>query len=120
MALKFRDAIRPGLNTTIAVIATDAVLTKAEAKRLPSPRMMASRAPSGRPHTPVDGDLVFGLGTAASGIRLAAEAAIDLYAAAASSMARAIARAIYAAESVPGDLLPAWSSLMPAAQEGDR
>ncbi len=68
VALKFRDAIRPGLNTTIAVIATDAVLTKAEAKRLAIAAHDGFSRAIWPAHTPVDGDLVFGLGTAASGI----------------------------------------------------
>ncbi len=46
--LKFRD--NPvGANTTIAIIATDAVLTKAAAKRLAIAAHDASRAPSGLP-----------------------------------------------------------------------
>ncbi|MGC4025684.1 MAG: P1 family peptidase [Mesorhizobium sp.] len=108
--LKFRDE-KPLKNTTIAVIATDAVLTKASAKRLAiSAHDGFARAiwPS---HTPYDGDLVFGLATGASGNELQPESVIDFYATAAAVMARAIARGVYAAEPSPGDLFPCWSAL---------
>lgn len=108
--LKFRDE-KPLKNTTIAVIATDAVLTKASAKRLAiSAHDGFARAiwPS---HTPFDGDLVFGLATGASGKELQPESVIDFYATAAAVMTRAIARGVYAAEPSPGDLFPCWSAL---------
>ena len=111
VALKFRDTIRPGLNTTIAVIATDAALTKAGAKRLAISAHDGFARAIWPAHTPVDGDLVFGLATGASGTAPTVEGSIDLYAAAASTMARAIARAIHAATPAPNDLLPVWSSL---------
>ena len=104
-ALRHKGAARPLENTTIAVVATDARLTKVEAKRL---AIMAhdgfARAlwPS---HTPIDGDLVFALSTGRSG------APVDMIAlgsAAASAMARAIARGVYEATPAPGDLLPTW------------
>lgn len=104
--LKFRES---GANTTIAVIATDAALTKAAAKRL------AIAAHDGFPraiwpaHTPVDGDLVFALATGNSGVVPDHNLAIDLYAAAGATMARAIARGVYAARRTDNDLLPTWS-----------
>lgn len=107
--LKFRD-MAVGANTTIAVIATDAVMTKAAAKRLAvSAHDGFARAvwPS---HTPADGDLVFALATGRSGIALSGDDAIDLFAAAASTMARAIARGVFAATPQAGDLLPVWAS----------
>ncbi|MCO5065864.1 MAG: P1 family peptidase [Rhizobiaceae bacterium] len=108
--LKFRDD-RPLRNTTIAVVATDAVLTKASAKRLAiSAHDGFARAiwPS---HTPYDGDLVFALSTGASGKELSGEAAMEFYAAAAAVMSRAIARGVYSATAAPGDLFPCWSDL---------
>lgn len=108
--LKFRDE-KPLKNTTIAVIATDAILSKASAKRLAiSAHDGFARAiwPS---HTPYDGDLVFGLATGTSGKQLDADSAIDFYATAAAVMSRAIARGIYAAEPAPSDLFPCWSLL---------
>ena len=92
-------------NTTIAVVATDATLTKAEAKRF---AVMAhdgfARAlwPS---HTPADGDLVFAVAT---GLNAAPVNMIELGAAGAACMARAIARAVHAATPSPGDTVPTW------------
>ncbi len=105
-------------NTTIAVIATDAVLTPAAAKRLAISAHDGFARAIWPAHTPIDGDLVFALATGTSGKTLQDEEAIDLYAAAGATMARAIARGVHAATPSPGDLLPAWSSLLdgPAAQ----
>jgi len=106
--LKYRDK-SVGANTTIAVIATDAVLSKAAAKRL----AMAAHDGFARAiwpaHTPADGDLVFSLATGTSGVAPAADEAIDLYAVAGAVMARAIARAAYAATPAPADLFPTWA-----------
>ncbi|WP_274629594.1 P1 family peptidase [Arvimicrobium flavum] len=108
--LKFRDKPRDLENTTIAVIATDAVLTKAEAKRLAIAAHDGFARAIWPTHTPADGDLVFALATGSSGKRLALDDAIDHYAAAGATMARAIARAVYTATPAPGDLFPVWSS----------
>jgi L-aminopeptidase/D-esterase-like protein len=105
---KFRDAL-VGANTTIAVVATDAVLTKAAAKRLAIAAHDGFARAIWPSHTPADGDLVFALATGASGVDLGIEAAIDLYAVAAATMTRAIARAIYHATPADNDLFPAWS-----------
>lgn len=110
LRIKFREGQRETQNTTIAVIATDAVLTKAEAKRLAiAAHDGFSRAiwPS---HTPLDGDLVFALATGASGKTVALPDFIDLGAAAASTMARAIARGVHDAVAAEKDLLPSWAS----------
>jgi L-aminopeptidase/D-esterase-like protein len=53
---------------------------------------------------------VFALATGRSGIELGADAAIDLFAAAGATMARAISRGVHAATPAAGDLFPAWSS----------
>jgi L-aminopeptidase/D-esterase-like protein len=87
-----------GQNTTIAVVATDATLSKAEATKL------AQMAHDGlartiRPvHTPFDGDAVFALAT---GARPPAHPLI-LGAVAADVLARAIERAARAAASIGG------------------
>lgn len=110
LQIKFRDMTRGVSNTTIAVIATDASLTKAEAKRL----AIAAHAGFARAiwpsHTPFDGDLVFALATGASGRKPSTDEFIDLCAAAASTMSRAIARAVYQATPDERDLMPAWST----------
>ncbi|PSM19823.1 P1 family peptidase [Nitratireductor sp. StC3] len=107
--LKFRD---PGLaaNTTIAVVATDAALTKAEAKRLAVTAHDGIARAIWPAHTPADGDLVFALAT---GARPAPDsvAMMELYAAGAATLARAIARGVYAARPGPRDPMPAWSTL---------
>jgi L-aminopeptidase/D-esterase-like protein len=107
--LKFRDK-SVGANTTIAVIATDAVLTAAAAKRLAIAAHDGFTRAIWPTHTPADGDLVFALATGASGRELSGDDAIDLYAAAGATMARAIARGVYAATPAENDLFPVWSS----------
>jgi D-aminopeptidase len=101
-------APEPGANTTIAIVATDARLTKAEARRMAIAAhdgMARAIVPS---HTPFDGDLVF---AAATGSRALSDPAAELLLighAAASCLARAIARGVHAARPAPGDALPAW------------
>lgn len=95
-------------NTTIAVIATDAVLTKAEAKRLAVAAHDGFARAIWPSHTPMDGDLIFALSTGASKRTPDPAGAIDLSAAAAATMARAIARAVYAATAELGDVMPVW------------
>lgn len=92
-------------NTTIAVIATDAVLTKAECKRLAVAAHDGFARAIWPSHTPMDGDIVFALGTGASGRQLDAFGFVELCAAAAAVMARAIARGIYLALPEDGDLM---------------
>jgi L-aminopeptidase/D-esterase-like protein len=99
---------RPRENTTIAVIATDAALSKAQAKRL---AVMAhdgfARAlwPS---HTPFDGDIVFALATGRVQLGGAPADMVEIGAAAAGCMARAIARGVYEAIPAANDSLPTW------------
>ncbi|NGO51022.1 P1 family peptidase [Allomesorhizobium camelthorni] len=109
LLLKFRDRNATG-NTTIAVIATDAMLTKAEAKRLAIAAHDGFVRAIWPTHTPADGDLVFALATGRSGKTVELDDAIDLYAAAGATMARAIARGVHAATAAEGDLFPVWSS----------
>ena len=101
---------RMGEATTIAIVATDAALTQAQALRMATSAqdgMARALVPS---HTPLDGDLVFAVAT---GGRPLADPLSDTFAlghAAACVLARAIARAVYLASPMPGDLLPAWAS----------
>lgn len=97
-------------NTTIGVIATDAVLSKAEAKRLAIAAHDGYAHAIWPSHTPMDGDLIFALATGASGEQISAEDFIALSAAACSTMARAVARGVFAARPAPGDLMPTWQS----------
>jgi L-aminopeptidase/D-esterase-like protein len=100
----------PGKNTTLAVVATDAILTKAQARRI---AMMAhdGLARAIRPsHTMFDGDIVFSLATGkrplpeTPGFFTApvAQAINDLGHAAADCLSRAIIRGILDARSACG------------------
>ncbi len=109
--IKFADLDRGGSNTTIAVIATDAQLTKAEAKRLAIAAHDGFAHAIWPTHTPFDGDLVFALATGTSGIRPDISEAVELYAAAGATMARAIARGVYSATQADGDVMPVWASM---------
>ena len=105
-----RRSLDPIENTTIAVIATDAVLSKAACKRLAIAAHDGFARAIWPTHTPFDGDLVFALATGTSGIEPDPAAAIELYAAAGATMARAIARGVYSATAAEGDTLPVWSA----------
>jgi len=99
-------------NTTIACVATDAMLTPAEAKRL---AIMAQDglARAIRPaHAPFDGDVVFAFATGrrALGERRGLDVA-RLGALAADCLARAIARGVYEATAWPGTDAPCWRDL---------
>jgi L-aminopeptidase/D-esterase-like protein len=89
-----------GANTTLAVVATTASLTTAEATRL---AMMAQDglARAIRPaHTPFDGDVVFALSSGAVEIGEGPQRSLTiarLGSAAADTLARAIARGVYSA-----------------------
>lgn len=112
LRIKFRNAkpaMPPQANTTIGTIATDAVLTKAQAKRLAIAAHDGYSRAIWPAHTPFDGDLIFALATGASGIEPTVEDFIDLCAAAASTMARAVARGVYLATPQENDLFPCWS-----------
>lgn len=114
LRLKFRDAsppMPPQANTTIGTIATDAVLTKAQAKRLAIAAHDGYSRAIWPAHTPFDGDLIFALATGASGIEPSINDFIDLCAAAASTMARAVARGIYLATPQDNDLFPCWQQV---------
>lgn len=107
IALKMRDRARPAANTTIGLIATDASLTKAQAKRLAISAHDGFARAIWPAHTAMDGDLVFALAT---GEKPAPrdDAFIDLCAAASATMARAVARGVFAASPAPADILPTW------------
>ena len=99
-----------GTNTTLGVVATNAVLTKAEAQRL---AIMAQNglARAIRPaHTPFDGDVVFALATGGRPLTQPTDL-FRIGALAADCLARAIARAVYHAADL-GDMR-AYRSLHP-------
>jgi D-aminopeptidase len=98
------DAMERG-NTTIAIVATDALLDKAGCTRFATAAhdgLARAILPS---HTPMDGDLVFGVST---GTRTGDP--LLLGHAASVCLARAVARAVYAAHAEQGDLVPTWAA----------
>jgi D-aminopeptidase len=98
-----------GQSTTLVIVATDAILTKAQAKRL------AVMAQSGLSraiypvHTPLDGDVVF---AASTGLRQLGDPLLGLTklgTIAANVVARAIAHGVFAATALPfPGALPSW------------
>jgi len=98
-----------GTSTTIAIVATDAALTKADLQRLATAAHDGIARAVVPAHTPMDGDLIFAITTGAK--PLPPEDMITrmrLGHAAALCLARAIARAVYCAAPAPGDRLPCW------------
>ncbi|MGK5639946.1 P1 family peptidase [Streptomyces sp. URMC 126] len=121
-ARRTAGSVRQPLNTTLAVVATDAPLTRAQAQKL------AGTAHDGlsraiRPaHLLTDGDTVFTLATGthplpahgtpdAAGLPLGT--VNDILAAGADVLTRAVTKALYAAESVdgPGGVFPSYREL---------
>ncbi|MFI5807575.1 P1 family peptidase [Streptomyces sp. NPDC051561] len=131
-ARRYADSVRPPLNTTLAVVATDAELTRAQAQKL------AGTAHDGfaralRPvHLLTDGDTVFALSTGVAGLpagqsdgqdpalaaQLAAGALNEVLAAGADVVTRAIVKAVRAAQGVdgPGGVFPAYQDLYPVSE----
>ncbi|WP_424831905.1 P1 family peptidase [Ruegeria sp.] len=106
-SIAMRPAPPDATNTTIAIVATDAALTKAQCHRLAVTAhdgIARSIVPA---HTPGDGDLVFGVSTGARPVENSDVGRIGH--ACAVCLSRAIARAIYLASPASGDLLPCWS-----------
>lgn len=94
-------------NTTIAIVATDAALSQAQATRMAVAAhdgMARAIFPS---HTPMDGDLVF---AAATGAVPVSDPGVPLMLGhmAALCLSRAIARGVYAASAAAGDVKPTY------------
>ena len=111
------------LNTTIAVVATDAAVSPAGCRRI-AVAAQDGLAHSIRPaHTPVDGDTVFALATGAVTLPISEKtptamspetAALTVIgAAAADCLARAVLVGVLAAQSVAG--IPTYRDLLPGA-----
>jgi len=96
-------------STTIAVVATDATLTKPQAKRLAVMAQTGLARAIYPVHTPLDGDVVFAAATGAKPLGDPLRGLTDIGTAAANALARAVARAVYEATSLPfPDALPSW------------
>jgi len=103
-----QDFVVQGANTTIAIVATDAVLSNAQAKRFAVAAQDGIARAIMPSHTPVDGDLVFGIATGEHQLENPMMDLAMLGHGAAVCLARAIARAIYEAKPMQGDLFETW------------
>ncbi len=107
LALRMKGGRQPA--TTIGLIATDAILTKPQAKRI---AIMADDglARAVRPaHAPMDGDTVFAVATQKKPLTDALPDLTEIGMAAGDCLARAIARGVYEATALPfAGALPAW------------
>lgn len=95
------------MNTTIAIVATDAPLTKTQCYRFAVTAHDGIARAVVPAHTPHDGDLVFGVATGAEdGVDRDVMRAVG--AAGAVCLSRAICRAVYEATPAEGDILPTY------------
>ena len=108
MRIKGGPAASASENTTITLIVTDAILTKAQAKRLAMMAQTGMARAIYPVHLPLDGDIVFAAATCAKPIEPLV-ALSELGMVAANVLARAIARGVYHARRLPFDgALPSW------------
>jgi len=108
-ALAVRLKGQPRENTTIALVATDAVLTKPQAKRLAVMAHDGLARAIYPAHTPLDGDIVFAASTQQRPLGNPVHGLAELGTVAANVLARAVARAVYASTALPfPNALPSW------------
>jgi L-aminopeptidase/D-esterase-like protein len=108
MRLKGGPVASAGENTTIAVVVTDATLTKAQAKRFAMIAQTGMARAIYPVHAPLDGDALFAAATGEKPIDPLA-GLTELGMVAANVVARAIARGVYTATALPfPGALPAW------------
>jgi L-aminopeptidase/D-esterase-like protein len=106
--LKGGPGATPVENTTLAVLLTDADLTKTQAKRLAMIAQTGFARAIYPVHAPLDGDVLFAAATGQKSIDPLA-GLTELGMVAANVVARAIARGIYTAAALPfPGALPAW------------
>ena len=103
-------AMQERANTTIAIVATDAALDKAQCQRVAIAAHDGIARACVPAHSPGDGDLVFSVSTGDKAMRAPTDLAMIGHAAAL-CLSRAIARGVFAATPAPNDLLPTWSQL---------
>lgn len=97
-------------NTTIAIIATDAALTKAECQRIATTAHDGIGRAIVPAHLPGDGDLVFSASTGARSLTNPDAELGQIGHAAALCLSRAIARAVFSTTPSEKDLLPCWKA----------
>ena len=107
--LKGGPAATSSENTTQVVVVTDAVLTKAQAKRLAMIAQTGMARAIYPVHAPLDGDVVFAAATGKKPVD-PLFGLTELGMVAANTVARAIARGVHSATALPFlGALPAWS-----------
>ena len=95
--------------TTIGMVATDATLTKAQARRLAIAASGGLSKGLRLAHAIFDGDTVFGVSTAKRPLEDPVRDLIEICALASDCLARAIARGVHAATALPFQgAIPAW------------
>ncbi len=111
----------PIQNTTLAVVATNAALTKAELKRLAIMAQTGLARSIVPVHTPLDGDIVFALSVGEMRLTDPVFDLAELGARAANTLARAVARGVYKAGGIPGASdVPAYRDAFPEAFTANR
>lgn len=100
-----------GSNTTIGIIATDADLSQSQCTRLATAAHDGFARALFPSHTPMDGDLIFAAATGARPLQNPAADTLYLGHAAATVMARAIARAVFHASPAAGDMMPTYAAV---------
>ena len=101
-----------GESTTLVVVATDAELSKVQAKRLAVMAQSGFSRAIYPVHTPLDGDVVFAAATARKPLADPLLGMAELGTIAANVVARAIARGVFAAKALPlPGALPSWADL---------
>ena len=91
---------QPGENTTIAIVATDAELNKAQAKQFAVMAQDGLARAIYPVHTALDGDTVFAAATAKRPLKEPVNELTELGAIAANALARAVARGVYEAKAL--------------------
>jgi len=105
---RMREAAPP-ISTTVALVATDAVLTKAQAKRLAVVSHDGLAKGLRFAHALYDGDTVFAAATGQKPLKDEAADFIEIGALVGDCLARAIARGVYEATALPfAGAQPAW------------
>jgi L-aminopeptidase/D-esterase-like protein len=107
LAVRLKGGVRE--NTTIALVVTDATLTKPQAKRLATMAHDGLARAVYPAHTPLDGDIVFAASTGKRALANPFHGLAELGAVAANVLARAVARGVHTATALPfPGALPSW------------
>jgi L-aminopeptidase/D-esterase-like protein len=107
----FKFPLEERANTTLCIVATDAVLSQAQCKRLAIMAAAGMARAIVPVFTPFDGDIIFALATGKTPLANPMLALPYLGAAAANCVARSIARGVYAADGSLPDGTPAYAEL---------